>query len=394
MKKKLAVIGGLVGLLAIGGLWVVKGLKQSSHYTILLSGNIELTEVNIAFKTSGQLVELNVEEGDPVKKGMVVARLDQDRLLRERDRALAAIASARSRLAQLQTDIEHQRETVAGQIQQRQAELNQAEAYLKELLAGSRTQEIQEARAAVEQARAEADRARNDWTRFQELFETRAISASARDEAKTRYESAAALLKQAEERLALVLEGPRQETIEAARAQVGRAKAALRLAEATRLELRKKEQELATRRAEIKQAEAELAVTDSELRDTVAVSPIDGVVLVKAAETGEVLAAGTTVATIGDLDHPWLRGYLNERDLGRVKLGAKVKVTTDSFPGKIYWGRVSFIASDAEFTPKQIQTKEERVKLVYRIKIDLPNPGHELKSNMPADAEILLDTTP
>ena len=114
-------------------------------------------------------------------------------------------------------------------------------------------------------------------------------------------------------------------------------------------------------------------------------------VLVKAAEAGEVVAAGTTVLTVGDLDHPWLRGYINEQDLGRVKLGATVKVTTDSFRDNAYWGRVSFISSEAEFTPKQIQTPEERVKLVYRIKIDIANPEHELKSNMPADAEILLD---
>ncbi len=106
-------------------------------------------------------------------------------------------------------------------------------------------------------------------------------------------------------------------------------------------------------------------------------------VLVKSAEPGEVLAAGTTVVTIGDLDHPWLRAYINETDLGRVKLGQKVKLTTDSFPDKVYWGQVSYIASEAEFTPKQIQTKEERVKLVYRIKIEVDNKEHELKNNMP-----------
>jgi HlyD family secretion protein len=91
---------------------------------------------------------------------------------------------------------------------------------------------------------------------------------------------------------------------------------------------------------------------------------------------------------VGDIDHPWLRAYIAETDLGKVKLGSKVKVTTDSYPGKIYNGRVSFISSEAEFTPKQIQSTDERVKLVYRIKIDIDNPLHELKSNMPADAEI------
>jgi HlyD family secretion protein len=104
-----------------------------------------------------------------------------------------------------------------------------------------------------------------------------------------------------------------------------------------------------------------------------------------------VLAPGTTVVTVGDIDHPWLRGYVNETDLGKVKLGAKAKVTTDSYPGKVYQGRVTFISSEAEFTPKQIQTEQERVKLVYRIKIELDNPRRELKENMPADAEIVLD---
>ena len=131
-------------------------------------------------------------------------------------------------------------------------------------------------------------------------------------------------------------------------------------------------------------------MTQTQIADTTIVAPIDGVVLVKSAEAGEVIAAGTTIVSLGDLDHPWLRAYINETDLGRIKLGGKVKLSTDSFPGKTYEGHISFISSEAEFTPKQIQTKEERVKLVYRIKIDVDNPQHELKNNMPVDAEILL----
>jgi len=131
-------------------------------------------------------------------------------------------------------------------------------------------------------------------------------------------------------------------------------------------------------------------MSQAQLDDTVIVAPIDGVVLVKSAEAGEVLAAGTTIVSIGDLDHPWLRAYVGETDLGRVKLGSKVNLSTDSYPGKTYPGVVSFIASEAEFTPKQIQTKEERVKLVYRIKVDVDNTSHELKNNMPVDAEIPL----
>ena len=190
--------------------------------------------------------------------------------------------------------------------------------------------------------------------------------------------------------MALVVEGPRKEEIEMARAQVERARAGLKFAEAARLELKRKEQERDARRAEVERARAQVSVVDAQLEDTVLKTPISGVALVKSAEIGEVIAAGTTLATLGDLDHPWIRAYINEQDLGRVKLGAKVKITTDSFPGKDYWGRISFISSEAEFTPKQIQTTEERVKLVYRIKIEVDNPQHELKLNMPVDAEIQL----
>ena len=133
-----------------------------------------------------------------------------------------------------------------------------------------------------------------------------------------------------------------------------------------------------------------MAITDTQINDTSVYSPIDGVVLVKSAETGEVLAAGTTVVTIGDIEHPWLRGYINETRFRAREARDERQVTTDSYPGKTYSGRVGFIASEAEFTPKQIQTREERVKLVYRIKIDIDNPQHELKSNMPVDAEIEL----
>lgn len=388
MKKRLLPFIVLVAVIGIGSWYGLRSWRSNDRRTIAVSGNIELTEVNVSFKVAGRLIERLVDEGQQVRKGLVVARLDQEQLLRQRDRVRAALASAENRLLQQGTAIEFQTENIASQIQQRQAELRQAEAILAQLLAGSRKQDIEQTRAAVSGAEATHEKARKDWERAQELFKKEDISASEFDRAKTTFEGAEAALRQARERLGLVIEGPRKEDIEGARALVARAQAGLRTAEAARLDLKRMQQELATRRAEIDQARAELAVVEVQLSDTVAASPIDGVVLVKAAEVGEVLAAGTTVVTVGDLDHPWLRAYINEQDLGRVKLGDKVKVTTDSFPGKVYQGRVSFISSEAEFTPKQIQTKEERVKLVYRIKIDVANPNHELKSNMPADAEI------
>jgi HlyD family secretion protein len=234
------------------------------------------------------------------------------------------------------------------------------------------------------------DLARADWERAQTLYKNQDISTSQFDQARTKFSAATAQLAQAEQRLALVREGPRKEEIAGARAQLARSQAAVRTAEANRIELRRKEQELAARRAEIDRARAQAGMTEAQLGDTTIASPIDGVVLTKSAEQGEVIAAGTPIVSIGDIDHPWLRAYVSETDLGRVKLGAKVNLTTDSYPGKVYTGTISFISSEAEFTPKQIQTKEERVKMVYRIKVDVDNRARELKNNMPVDAEIPL----
>ncbi len=364
--------------------------RGGSTDRILLSGNIELTQVDIAFKLPGRLIELAAEEGTEVRQGTLLARLDADQLQKQRTLNEAGVAVADSQTAQQGTAVDYQRATLEADVQARKAALAQAEARLAELLAGSREQEIRQATAAADEARTQQALAAQDWERAQALYKTDDISTAQRDQFRARFDATGAALKRAEEQLSLVKAGPRQETIEAARAQVGQARAAVQLAEAARIELKRRQQELTTRKAQAEQARAQVAVVESQLADTVIHSPINGVVLVKSAEAGEVVAAGTTLLTLGEMNKPWLRAYIREQDLGRVKLGAPVRVTTDSYPGKAYGGRVSFIASEAEFTPKQIQTPEERVKLVYRIKIDIENPQHELKLNMPADAEILL----
>ena len=358
---------------------------------IVVSGNIELTEVNLGFKTAGRLIERTVDEGDLVKKGQLIARLDRDQLTAQRDSLAAALASAQDQLAQAETSLAWQKETLAADIEQRRGDLAATQARLAEMKNGSRPQEVQEAKAAVEAAQSEFDRAKKDWDRAQTLFKNDDISASQYDQYRNHWESADAALKQANQRAALVYAGPRAEQVDGAAAQVLHSKGALKMAEANALEMKRREQELSTRRAEIERSRANLAQVDAQLADTLVTSPVDGVVLVKSADVGEVLAAGATVVTIGDVQHPWLRAYINETDLGKVKLGSKARITTDSYPGKIYDGRVSFISSEAEFTPKQIQTQAARVKLVYRIKIEVDNPRQELKSNMPADAEIVLE---
>lgn len=389
-KKTLPFLAILLGIPAFFSFPACSWFGQTVDQALTVSGNIELTQVNVSFKVPGKLVDLPMEEGMKVRKDQVLARLDDGQLQRQREREQAGLAGAESMEPQLLMAIRLQKAQLAAEQEVRRAELGQAEARLQELLSGSRKQEVQQAQAALEEARSQHRQATQDWERAQVLHKNDDISTSQRDMFQARFQSTQAFVRQAEERLALVQEGARQEQIEQARAQVERCKAAIQLTEAGRLEIRRKELELETRRAETSRARSMLAVTESQLSDMTIHSPLSGIVLVKSAEVGEVVAAGTSVATIADLEKPWLRAYLNERNLGRVKIGDAVKVTTDSFPDKVYQGRISFISSQAEFTPKQIQTQEERVKLVYRIKIEVDNPQQELKLNMPADAEIQL----
>ena len=388
--KRLFLLVLLIAVAAAGVVWY-----RQSHSVptdrILVSGNIELEQVNIGFKTAGRIMERKVDEGDKVTKGQVVAVLDRDQLERQRDREMAALAEAQSQLASAHIAIEYQTQAVAADLDARKADLRTTESKLTELKNGARPQELEEAKAAVSQAESEFDRAKLDWDRAQKLHKDDDISTAQFDVSRNRYETAQALLKQAKQKAALVVEGARPESIEQAQAQVMRAQAGVRASEANQLDIKRRQQEVVARQAEIERARAQIALIDSQLADTTVRSPIQGVVLVKSVDPGEVVAPGTSVVTVGDLDHPWLRAYINERDLSRVRLGSKAVVKTDALTGKTFNGRISFIASEAEFTPKQIQTPEERVKLVYRVKIDIDNPEHELKSNMPADAEILVN---
>jgi HlyD family secretion protein len=366
MKKSLRIVLVIVLIAAGIGVYMWRtGQFAGPSNSIQVSGNLELTLVDLSFKTAGRLAELTVREGD-------------------------AVESAQSTYDQMKTTIEYQQATIDSDISTRQAELAQQQAHLDELNAGSRPAEIRQADSSVSEARAQMELARSDWERAQTLYKNTDISTSQFDQARTKFNAANAVLAQAEDRARLVQEGPRKEEIAGARAQLARAQAAVRTAQASRIDLRRKQEQLVELRAEIDRARAQVGITEAQLNDTTITSPLDGVVLVKSAEPGEVIAAGTSIVRIGDVDHPWLRAYVGETDLGRVKLGVKVNLATDSYPGKIYHGVVSFISSQAEFTPKQIQTKEERVKLVYRIKVDVDNANHELKDNMPVDAEIPL----
>jgi HlyD family secretion protein len=293
--------------------------------TLLLSGNIEAHESVVAFRTQGRIVALPVEEGKDVKAGDLLARLDD-------------------------ADYQQQVRIDEATLQTRGKELDLA-------VAGNRTQDIQAAVQTVADAKADLELKRADLARYSALYKRDAVSAQTRDQADSACKRAQAVFERAEQSLSEIREGTRKEQIAVSRATQHTAKQNLELSKVRR-------------------------------DYTVLQSPVTGVVTVRQAELGEFVVAGTPVVTVADLDHLWVRAYVSETDLGRVYWGQLVTVRTDTYPGKSYRGTIAFVSSEAEFTPKTVQTNKERVALVYRIKVDVENPNRELKPGMPADITI------
>lgn len=239
-----------------------------------------------------------------------------------------------------------------------QTVLDQAKAHLADLQAGPRPEEIRQAEIAVTQEDANVEGARLALENARQIYQDRLDARSRYDAAQASYRAAQAQRRAAQAQLDLLLAGTRAEDLKAAQEAV-------------------------------RQAQANLAYAQTQRADARVVAPLDGVVNTKTAELGEVVAPGAPIVSLYDLAHPWLRVYVPENLYGRIKLGQAVQVTVDSYPKTSFHGTVSEIASDAEFTPKSVQTEEERVKLVYGIKVDLDNRDRRLKPGMPADAVFL-----
>jgi HlyD family secretion protein len=346
---------------------------------VRVSGNIEITDADVSFKIPGHVEERLVSEGEMVEAGQIVATLDTEDLAHEVDLRRAEVRASSAALDELLAGSRPE------EIAQAMAAVEQAQARLDELLAGSRPQEVAEAEAAVEAANAAARRTASDYARLKALHESGAVTDSQFAAITAADDTARAELRRAREKLALVREGPRKEEIQQARAALLQARERYGLVQAG-----PRAETIEQARASLQQAQAALALAETRLGYGTLRAPLTGLVLTEDVEAGEYVAPGTPVVTVGDLENVWVRAYINETDLGRVKVGQQAEVTTDTYPGKAYRGTVTFISSEAEFTPKNVQTKEQRVKLVYRIKVTIPNPNMELKPGMPADAEILV----
>ncbi len=380
MKAKLKFIIPILVIAAAVTAWLLLRADNNDRVdTIRVSGNIEVTDAQLGFKIPGLVTERPVDEGDTVRHGQLVARLDDKDLQQEVTLREADLQAAQAALSELLAGTREE------EIAQAKAAVAQADAALNELLAGSRPQEIKAAAAAVDRAQANMEQQKLDFARQKTLLEKEVISEREFERARSLNQQAQAQLHEAEEHLKLVREGPRKETIEQARAALAQARDRYRMAVNG-----PRPQTIDQGRARVKQATEALDLARTRLGYATLTCPMDGVVLSKNIEPGEFVNAGTPVVSVANLGQVWLRAYIDETNLGQVKLGQAVEVTTDSYPDRTFKGRVSFIASDAEFTPKSVQTEKERVKLVYRIKVDLANPDMDLKPGMPADAVIRL----
>jgi HlyD family secretion protein len=284
--------------------------------TIVVSGNIEAHQAVLGFKTvQSRIVELPFDEGQWVKSGTLISRVDDSDYRQQVTIAAATLEVQKQQLATAEQNLEASRRT-------------------------------------VDSDAADLELAKLQFSRAEGLMQKGSGTVETRDQTNA--------------------------TLKKASASLERDKALQKSAE-RQVELGK---------ANIRNASESLTLSQIVLNYTSLLAPFDGVITVRQAELGEIMVPGTPVVTLADLDHIWLRAYINEPDIGKVRLGQHATVKTDTYPDKSYQGRVSFISSNAEFTPKSVETHAERVTLVYRIKIDISNPTHELVPGMPADATL------
>lgn len=328
-------------LLAVAAAGVGACQNEEPATAARVSGQVEATEIQVAPEIAGRIVEMSISEGDRLKRGDVIARLDTQ------DVELA--------------------------LQRARAERAQADAQLRLLQAGSRPEDIRQAEAHVaaasgEVAAAQADlaSAETDLQRFERLLQSNSGSQKQRDDAATRRAVAADRLTSARAREA------------AARAAVARLRAGAR------------REEIDAARARVAAVDAQIATLEKSRDDAIVRAPIDGIVSERLLDPGEMVSARAPIAVLTDLDHAWAEVFVDEPQVPRIKLGQQATIYTDA-GGSGLPGTISFISSKAEFTPRNVQTAEDRSKLVYRVKISVDNRQGILKQGMPVEAEIPLN---
>lgn len=335
MKKKIIIVVFVLFLIGAGA-FVYFGRINGHSDELLFSGTIETTEANLSFQAPGRVEAVYVKEGQAVTKETLIAELDRSEYQTRCDQARASLDRARQVKKQAQTILATYEKTLPA--------------------------EVSRARAGVKSAEDQLTDAGRNYRRYEDLFAQGVVTEKERDSVKLNYEVAGSRLKEAE--------------------------SLLKLAEGNLTKIDAARQDIEAAAAQVEVARAALAQANVQLGYTRLTSPMSGVVVSRHIEPGETVNAGREIVTIADLTRVDLKIYIPETQIGKVKPGQPVEVKVDTFPEKTYTGSVAFISPEGEFTPKIIQTRKERVKLVYRVKVSIDNPAYELKAGMPADARL------
>jgi len=427
MKKRFAVVVAVVAVVLV--VYLLARPRRQGDEWVEGSGVIEATEVDVGPLVGGQLAQVLVGAGDPVKEGQVIAEIARQDLEAQAQQARGALQAAEAEAARAEaalggarlargnartayeksTELKGRYEAAQAQHEAALAARDQARARLDLVRAGTRSEQIEQARAGLAGAKATRENAQRELARMERLLTEGAVSQQQVDFQRTAAEAARAAYDAAQARLAEAEAGSRSEEERQAAAALAQAEANVAAAAqnlatakelyADRLSLRQQldaaesqyragqEAKMAAE-GQVEAAQGARAGAEKRLSDATVRAPMGGVVILKIREPGETVAPGQPIVRLADLDHMWLRVNVPETELDRVKLGQGAEVRIDARPGKVYRGRVTEIGQEAEFTPKNVQTRAQRVKLVFPVKVEVENPEQELKPGMPAEARL------
>jgi HlyD family secretion protein len=386
VNRKRVILGAILLLPALVWGLVSLGQQPRNASELTYSGTIEAIQSNLAFQVGGRVQSVRVDEGCPAQEGEVLAVLDPSEFTALRDQAAANTLRAEQQVRQLETVLEINREVLPAEVERAAAAVGALRAQLQEAESGLRTQDVQRARLAAESTRVTLENARRDKQRYDELYARGVVPERARDTFALQFETALREHQRTLEAYAQAREGFRRETIETSRSRLAEGEASLQLARHNLRRIEAAERDVEAARAQVEAARATLRVAQVQLGHTELKAPYGGIILSRSVEPGEVVSPNQEVLALADLSTVDLKVFVGETEVGRVRPGQAVEVRIDTFPDRAYPGRVAYVSPQAEFTPKIIQTHKERVKLVYLVKVRVPNPDHELKSGMPADA--------
>ncbi len=385
MKKRIVII--VVLALLIGtGLFVYRGQQNVRQGELFYSGTVEATQSHLAFQTGGRVVRVAVREGEAATKDQLLAELDPAEFRARIEQARANLDRSLKGQEQAETLLRVYEKSLPAEAARAEAGVRALASQLDELRAGSRKQDIERAKQGMQGAESVTEDAKKNLARYENLFRKGTISERELDAVRLRYDTALKEYERGRETYDLAREGSRPETIRTGEARLSEGQAALTQARSNLLRIDAAKQEVGAARAAVAAARAAADQITIQMDYAQLKAPGPGIITSRNVEPGEVVTPGREVLTLSSLATVDLKIFVDETQIGKVKPGQKAEVRVDTFPDKSFAGTVTFISPEGEFTPKIIQTKKERVKLVYLVKVSIPNPNFELKSGMPADA--------